>query len=913
MAVVRSGVSRDARPGAPGPGVAAARPRLDDRIGQVLGGRYRLLAPVGTGASAAVYLADDVTLRRRVAVKVLHPALADDEAFLRRFRAEAHAAAALNHPHVLAVYDWNGSDEVPFLVTEYLDGGSLRALLDSGARLSASQALLVGLETARGLDYAHRRGFVHRDIKPANLLFDDEARVRIADFGLARALAEATWTEPQGAVLGTARYASPEQARGEPLDGRSDVYSLAIVLIEAVTGLVPLAVDTTIGTLMARVDRDLPVPDGLGALTPVLEAAGRCQPRDRLDAAEFGAALLLAAEGMDRPEPLPLAGAMADPSVAAFDPDPTEVQSEPHAPATAAAPADEPGRRRRRRDRRAARRAAEAAAAGAAAHGTAIAGTGLPLRDGGPEPVWAPEVPSGPVAVVAPGAASPHGGPVLYDVDLDSDLGFGTGPHGVVDLREPIEDHADAAAADAADLRRLAPDAGAPDATVVEPSPSATGSSPVPDGQAATELGLDAVAAAGATVVAPGVGDEPASRRERKAARRAAAEQTKAAEAAAKQQRKADDAEAKARRTADRLAARAGRRRWPRIVGVLVVLGLVAGAVGYWYVELRIPRYPVPDLTSRDLGTAQALAASNGWQLQTTDDRRDGTRPGEILSQSPSSGTDLERDATLSLVVSLGNTLVPVPTDLVGVTQEEAGRRLAASELVVGDVTTVNDEEIPAGTVMSLGAGVPAELPKGSGVGLVVSKGPVPRTIPDGLAGVPADNAVGPHQGAGPQPQSVAPVLRHRAGRPVHGDRPQGGGPGGEGLERDRVRVEGPEARRRAERGRPLGHRRRLGARGQRPLGGGHPGLAHPEGLRHQPAGGHHGPPRQRRHPRHRLTAGHRHARGRGRGLVHRRGGAKDTERGLARAWCDRFPDPPPGGASGRAADLTGRSSSLPG
>ena len=219
--------------------------RVIDRVGQVLGGRYRLLAPVGTGASASVYLADDVTLRRRVAVKILHDALAEDEAFLRRFRAEAHAAAALNHPHVVAIYDWGQDPDtnIPYLVTEYLGGGSLRAMLDAGPPLSLAQTLLVGLETARGLEYAHRRGFVHRDIKPANLLFDEDARLRIADFGLARALAEANWSEPAGALAGTARYASPEQARGNPLDGRSDVYSLACTLYELVFGLPPFGSD----------------------------------------------------------------------------------------------------------------------------------------------------------------------------------------------------------------------------------------------------------------------------------------------------------------------------------------------------------------------------------------------------------------------------------------------------------------------------------------------------------------------------------------------------------------------------------------------------------------------------------------------------------------------------------------------
>ena len=144
--------------------------RMTDQIGRVLGGRYRLLSPLGSGASAQVYLADDVRLRRRVAVKVLHPGLADDESFLRRFRAEAQATAALSHPHLLAVFDWS-DDEVPYLVTEYLGGGSMRSMLDRGHRLSPAQALVIGLEAARALDYAHRQGFVHRDIKPANLLF----------------------------------------------------------------------------------------------------------------------------------------------------------------------------------------------------------------------------------------------------------------------------------------------------------------------------------------------------------------------------------------------------------------------------------------------------------------------------------------------------------------------------------------------------------------------------------------------------------------------------------------------------------------------------------------------------------------------------------------------------------------------
>lgn len=282
---------------------------MNAEIGRVLDDRYRLVAPIGMGASAKVFLADDVRLRRRVALKMLHDALADDPVFLRRFRAEAQAAAALGHPNVMTVYDW-GDDETAYIVTEYLGGGSLRAILDRGETLSPSQALTVGLEAARALDYAHRRGFVHRDIKPANLLFGEDGRLRIADFGLARALAEAAWTEPQGAMLGTVRYAAPEQAKGEKLSGKADVYALALVLVETVTGDVPFRADTTLGTLMARVDRPLEVPDTLGPLAAVITRAGHPDPDQRIDARTLAAGLLRAAKELPRPEPLPLVGAL---------------------------------------------------------------------------------------------------------------------------------------------------------------------------------------------------------------------------------------------------------------------------------------------------------------------------------------------------------------------------------------------------------------------------------------------------------------------------------------------------------------------------------------------------------------------------------------------------------------------------
>lgn len=285
--------------------------QLSDQIGRVVGGRYRLLAPLGTGSSAQVFLADDVTLQRQVAVKMLQPALASDERFLDRFRAEAQLVASISHPNVVVVHD-SGVDEVPYLITEYLGGGSLRGMLSAGHRLTPSQALVVGLDACRGLAHAHGRGLVHRDLKPANLCFGEDARLRIADFGLARALAETGVTDHEGHLVGTMRYAAPEQARGERTGPKADVYALALVLVEAVTGRVPFAGGDPLAALQSRTHGDLEVPEALGPLRPAIERASRLDPDERADAEELGIALLAASERLPSPAPLPLVGALAE-------------------------------------------------------------------------------------------------------------------------------------------------------------------------------------------------------------------------------------------------------------------------------------------------------------------------------------------------------------------------------------------------------------------------------------------------------------------------------------------------------------------------------------------------------------------------------------------------------------------------
>ncbi len=331
--------------------------QLSDQVGRVVGGRYRLIAPLGAGSSAQVFLADDVTLQRQVAVKMLQPALAADQHFLERFRAEAQTVASVNHPNVVVVHD-SGVDDVPYLVTEYLAGGSLRGMLAAGHRLTPAQALVVGLETCRGLAHAHGRGLVHRDLKPANLCFGDDGRLRIADFGLARALAESGTTDHSDShLVGTMRYAAPEQARGERTGPKADVYALGLVLIEAVTGRVPFAGGDPLAALQARTHGDLDVPDALGPLRPAIERAGRLDPDERADAEELGIALLAASERLTAPAPLPLVGALAE----------AEGASESVDERTQIAPApsvdtDDPAAGLRGRKARKARKAAEAEA-----------------------------------------------------------------------------------------------------------------------------------------------------------------------------------------------------------------------------------------------------------------------------------------------------------------------------------------------------------------------------------------------------------------------------------------------------------------------------------------------------------------------------------------------------------------------
>ena len=231
---------------------------------RLLGGRYELDGVVGRGGMAEVYRARDIRLDRVVAVKTLREDLARDATFQARFRREAQSAASLNHPSIIAVYDtgedMEGPSNVPYIVMEYADGRTLRDLLREDRRLLPERALEITDGVLRALDYSHRHGIVHRDIKPANVMLTRSAEVKVMDFGIARAVSDAQATMTQTAqVIGTAQYLSPEQARGERVDARSDLYSTGCLLYELLTGRPPFTGDSPVAIAYQHV-RENPIP-----------------------------------------------------------------------------------------------------------------------------------------------------------------------------------------------------------------------------------------------------------------------------------------------------------------------------------------------------------------------------------------------------------------------------------------------------------------------------------------------------------------------------------------------------------------------------------------------------------------------------------------------------------------------------
>lgn len=286
-------------------------------IGRTLDGRYRIESLVARGGMATVYVANDLRLRRNVAVKVMHTSLAEDPEFVHRFEREAHAAAQLSNPHVVAVHD-QGRDAgtgAVYLVMEYVHGRTVRDIMAARGALTETQALAILDPVLQALAAAHDAGFVHRDVKPENVIISDDGRIKVTDFGLARAIVASPMSAAtQGVLIGTVAYLSPEQVNRGFADARSDVYGAGVLLFELLTGQVPHTGETPLAVAYQHVHNDVPAPSvvkpGLSStIDALVEKATRREPAERFqNAREFLASVRAARASVDHaytPTPMP--------------------------------------------------------------------------------------------------------------------------------------------------------------------------------------------------------------------------------------------------------------------------------------------------------------------------------------------------------------------------------------------------------------------------------------------------------------------------------------------------------------------------------------------------------------------------------------------------------------------------------
>jgi len=644
----------------------------------------------------ATFDAVDTESNATVALRLVHPNLSADPDFIVKFNSAMEAAAALHHPNLATIVaygadTWNGRT-VLYVASEYLSGGSLRDLLDRGRLLSPSQGLMVGLEACKGLDALHRAGLIHGEIRPATLIFGDDSRLRIIDVGLSQVVDEWIWSPGQEPRQELAMYSGPERRSGE-LQPKSDIYGLALTIVEAVTGQLPFVGENATATLAARVDRLLPVSADLGALAAVLERAARPDAADRYSAVEFGKALMNTASRLPRPAPIPTlsGGLFADRAKPGEPEEPTGPVTRPVAVvADQAPPADD-------------------AASTVAPMPDTIASTDLAaVADANEVPAidrFEPTADDGDVgddtagdsstiagaATAVPSAAAAAGvlpPPTSAPISAPG-FRYG-GPSQPTEMLGMVEPEA---------KPNVAPtriESGSPAVT-----PPSTTTLPTTATFPPTEpLYLPATPTAEPTrvmpiergVPVPGVPSTP------------------------------------------ELYDEGPRRRVPWWIYPLVLLFLAGGGVAAWLLS-RTPSHTVPDVTGVAEAEARNLLAPNKWTITTGNEPSDLVAVGVVIRTDPPAGTKLAEDKTLMLLVSSGPAPRTIP-ELVDKPYETAKAELEKLGLVVERADDKNDENVPKGSV--LGFTVPespssvagSTVIKGTKLVLTVSSGPAPRVAP---------------------------------------------------------------------------------------------------------------------------------------------------------------------------------------
>lgn len=572
------------------------------------------MSQVAHGGMSTVYLAKDLRLHRNIALKILHPHLGADQAFIARLSREAQSAASLSHPHVVQIHDHGVGPEHAYLVFEFIDGYTLRDVINKQGALSTRQALDLLDPIVEGLAAAHSAGLIHRDVKPENVLISHQGWVKIGDFGLSRAVTNSTNT---GTLFGTVGYIAPELARGEGGDARSDIYSAGVMLYELLTGHQPFRADMPVAVVMSHLQEPMPAPSAeIPGLPPVMDELVRYMTEKDPDHRPANGAVLLEDLRHIRQDLTP---AELDFGAAATRQDSTR-QEQPQ-------PAD-----------------AHLTEALGQADTTVLATPRFPTS-------------------VLPRS------PQLYAED----------PH--------LEQYAVAAAATTYDAGQ------APTAALGGSALTST----VEESSATTESGQ------------PNLSKRQAA-------------------AAAKTQAKA---KAKAAATPQKtLGSRHPRRRAVLWVLLVLLLGVIAAGAG-WFLALGPGALAtVPEVGNKSVEQALNLLHAEGFDLTSTSAVHDEkVAAGFVVATDPTAGSSLRKFNTVTVHVSAGPVLYPVPK-ITGVAQDSATKTLTDAHLAVGTVTEAFDEKVAAGVVLQQDPAAGKEFRANTKVNLVVSKGPKPIPVP---------------------------------------------------------------------------------------------------------------------------------------------------------------------------------------
>ncbi|MDQ0821781.1 serine/threonine protein kinase/beta-lactam-binding protein with PASTA domain [Arthrobacter sp. V4I6] len=610
----------------------------DPLVGTLVDGRYLIQSRLASGGMSTVYLATDGRLERDVALKVLHPHLAGDPQFLDRLGREAKAAARLSHPHVVGVLDQGEDGRIAYLVMEYIKGHTLRDVLKQRGALPPRLALALVAPVVEGLGAAHAAGLIHRDIKPENVLIADDGRIKVGDFGLARAISTSTST---GALIGTVAYLSPELVLGKQADARSDIYSVGIMLYEMITGRQPFDGDVPIQVAYQHVNSTVGAPSALvpGLAEEIDELVQWCTANDPDKRPVDGNTLLS--------ELRHIRTNLSD----------AELDIQPPAAHASVPPVPPP--------------------------------TGPPTLG---RPAGRPDgkaAPDGPADEGDPHSRTEVIGGIQRPTEI---ISRGSNPTTVMS---------------AAPRRPAYGPLSAPDEA---PDPYGEGS--YDDDGRGTVAG-------------------PASKRT---------------------QRKLDRDEEKARQRAAATPVRSLRAGNPRRRGLLWILLLVIAALlaagAGWFFGMG-PGSPgtIPQLANKTVAEAQQLLRTAGFQSTIEDVYDDNVPPGLVVGSEPDAGQVIRKFHTVSLAVSKGPELFPLP-ELTGKTLDEAKTTLNGAGMALGQITETFDESAAAGTVLSQAPRSGNPVKHGTPVALTVSKGPQPIPVPD-VRGQEQDDAVKALEAAG--------------------------------------------------------------------------------------------------------------------------------------------------------------------